>query len=673
MGGGILSGLIWGTLVSVVSLVVASLLAPLPREEPGDTRPVARLSVPQTDSAPQQTETTPPSTVAAETPSNDAVTSVISVPAGSEFRREMPDTEPSLPGGDAVSGAGTAPRITAPSASGTSGTPQVDTTAGARPETVTAIGASPTAPQVEDSGVQLAPPVQTEAEQGAMGPKAPAIPQSDSSPSSGVEVAALPVSRPEAVDSAVSVATVASDTTKPEPQQPVAVAPAPEAEVAGTVEPESAPESDAVAGQAETETAEPAPTPSATSVTALNDSPTASIKEAEPEKLAAAVPEEETVAALDNAEAVVAEAADSVDASEPTAVVASDGDVADAPAVSPEGADVISGAELAAETAQEADTGPANAAVEVATATPQPQPEVVLGIEQPQGSETVTVDGAPAVSDRAPGSGGLGVRVIPLTERNKGGARLPSIGQPAPEAEPVTVAVDTGTEAPQLTALARNAAPFDNPGSKPLFSIILIDDGQSELSRDVLTAFSFPVSFAIDPTRADSAAAAAAYRRAGFEVVMLAAGLPEGARPQDVEVTLGSHLAAIDNAVAVMDLQSGGFSGSRELTAQVLDLIRDQGHGLVTWDSGLNAPKKAADKVGHPAALAFRELDGDGENAATMRRYLDRAVFKASQDGHVVMVGHAKADTVTALYEWALSGKASQVALAPVSAVLRAQ
>ena len=67
---------------------------------------------------------------------------------------------------------------------------------------------------------------------------------------------------------------------------------------------------------------------------------------------------------------------------------------------------------------------------------------------------------------------------------------------------------------------------------------------------------------------------------------------------------------------------------------------------------------------------ASRNLDADAENEATIRRYLDRAAFKAAQEGRVTVVGHTRPETIAALLAWSIEGRAATVALAPVSAVL---
>ena len=55
-----------------------------------------------------------------------------------------------------------------------------------------------------------------------------------------------------------------------------------------------------------------------------------------------------------------------------------------------------------------------------------------------------------------------------------------------------------------------------------------------------------------------------------------------------------------------------------------------------------------------------------------IRRFLDQAAFRAGQEGSVIMVGRLRPDTITALVIWVSSERVRGVALAPVSAVLKA-
>jgi len=240
--------------------------------------------------------------------------------------------------------------------------------------------------------------------------------------------------------------------------------------------------------------------------------------------------------------------------------------------------------------------------------------------------------------------------------------RLPRIGD-APQPEPAAPQLD-------LPALQRFARPFENPAAKPLFALILIDSGSPDSDRASLAALPFPVTFALDPLAPDAASIAALYRAAEQEVIMLATGIPPGATASDLEVTFATHASALPEAVAVLDLESGGFQNDRPLATAVVPVIQGIGRGLLTWDRGLNAGDQVARRDGLAAAVIFRRLDGEGESARTVKRYLDRAAFKAAQDGRVAVVGTTRPETVAAILEWTVEGRAASLALAPVTALL---
>ena len=107
--------------------------------------------------------------------------------------------------------------------------------------------------------------------------------------------------------------------------------------------------------------------------------------------------------------------------------------------------------------------------------------------------------------------------------------------------------------------------------------------------------------------------------------------------------------------------------------AQVVAAAGASGHGLVTFPRGLNTAQQIAERDGVPSALVFRDLDGDGQDGAAIRRTLDQAAFRARQGGEVILVGRAQPETITALTEWALGNRAASVTLAPVSAVIAPQ
>lgn len=248
--------------------------------------------------------------------------------------------------------------------------------------------------------------------------------------------------------------------------------------------------------------------------------------------------------------------------------------------------------------------------------------------------------------------------------------RLPTIGGNT-EAEVVEAGQETTAEVDER-ALVNYAMAFENPDAKPMFSVVLIDDPQSPVSDDVLSHLPFPLSFAIDAVRDDAYKAAARYRAAGFEVLMLT-NLPFGANATDIEVAFGAYSRAIPDAVAVLDLGANGFLRGPSTATQIAGIMSEKGFGLITPSKGLNSAQKAAMREGVPAALVFRELDSDGEKPSVIRRYLDRAAFRAAQEGSVIMLGHTRSDTIEALVTWALEDRAASVAIAPVSAVLLAQ
>jgi len=200
---------------------------------------------------------------------------------------------------------------------------------------------------------------------------------------------------------------------------------------------------------------------------------------------------------------------------------------------------------------------------------------------------------------------------------------------------------------------------------------VLIDEGDPALDRQALAALPFPVTVALDPMLPDAAALAAIYVQAGKEVVMLASGIPKGASAVDLEVTFSGHARLLPEAVAVLDLAQGGFQNDRMLATQVVGIVKDEGRGLLTYDRGLNAADQVASREAVPSATLFRRLDAEAGPKAQFRRYLDRAAFKATQDGRVVVIADARPDTIAELMEWSLEGRAATVALAPVTGALR--
>jgi len=335
--------------------------------------------------------------------------------------------------------------------------------------------------------------------------------------------------------------------------------------------------------------------------------------------------------------------------SEPTGAAAPVSEKPQTVAEAPADVAVMPEAEPSAATAPEAVQVPAGSEVnrslpDQATTPPGTAPEPAASLSPQVG---------------APSQGGS------LPETNAGPEGAPAPALIAPEA---AAAPDTAQD-----PINRYARDFSNPQGKPVFAIVLIDRGDPGLDRAALAALPFPVTFVLDPTLPDVARLADAYIAAGQEVAMLATAIPEGATAADLEVTFGAHAAALPQAVAVVDLAEGGFQGNRPLATQVIPIIQGQGRGLLTYDAGLNAADQVARRDQLRAGTIFRRIDPEGRPPGEIRRVLDRAAFKAAQDGRVAVVGEATPATVAALLEWTVEGRAAAMALAPATAVMVAR
>ncbi|MFC2980964.1 divergent polysaccharide deacetylase family protein [Roseicyclus marinus] len=242
-----------------------------------------------------------------------------------------------------------------------------------------------------------------------------------------------------------------------------------------------------------------------------------------------------------------------------------------------------------------------------------------------------------------------------------------------PPAPPADLAPQPGPE-PETTApnaLRDNAEAFSAPPGTPLMAVVLIDDPATPLDPVALADVSFPITFAIDPTRPDAAERAAAFRASGFEVVILAApAIAPGATPADVEVALADATAQMPQAVAMMDDPSGRIQSDRPVLDATMGALGATGHGFIAFPQGLNAAEQTARRLGVPGTTFFRLLDDEDQRATVITRFLGRAAFDAVQTGSVIVAGRTRPDTVTALFSWALASRAEGVALAPVSAVL---
>ncbi|MEM1374270.1 MAG: divergent polysaccharide deacetylase family protein [Pseudomonadota bacterium] len=218
-------------------------------------------------------------------------------------------------------------------------------------------------------------------------------------------------------------------------------------------------------------------------------------------------------------------------------------------------------------------------------------------------------------------------------------------------------------------ALVRNAetSTWSGPDDRPLFSIVLIDEAGDAALLGALASFEGPLTFAL-PAGAPEMARRT-YRDAGYEVAVIA-DIPEGAQPADVEVSVQATLNSVPEAMAVLDGSLSGFRGDRGVSAQVVDILAQSGHGLITVEQGLGTALQEARRAGVPTATIFRDLDQNGLGNSVIRRFLDQAAFRAGQDGGVVLLARMRPETISALLIWHKQDRASRVNLAPLSAKL---
>lgn len=235
-------------------------------------------------------------------------------------------------------------------------------------------------------------------------------------------------------------------------------------------------------------------------------------------------------------------------------------------------------------------------------------------------------------------------------------------------------AVADAAPVPSGPPLEAHAANFENPDDKPLMSIVLIDGAtdlaNAETGLTALKSFPYPLSFAVEATAPDATERMAAYRAAGFEVLAMM-DLPSGATAQDAAVNIDAALAALPQTVALIEGPGVGLQTSADVTDQLISTLQASGHGIVLQAKGLNSAQKDAARAGVPARTVFRDFDSAGQDARTIRRFLDQAAFRAGQEGGVIMMGRLRADTISALLIWGNQDRARRIALAPVSAVLK--
>lgn len=318
--------------------------------------------------------------------------------------------------------------------------------------------------------------------------------------------------------------------------------------------------------------------------------------------------------------------------------------------------------------------------------------------------EVPVADGAPVVPDEAPDlpetqpsedqtplivvdpdAAPAGPLIVSVPEAETQGetetAQLPQAGPAVRVNRPgATPAETAGQEAEVIEAeplpddapaLERFATPFEGNADLPLISIVMLDAADLTTAPTDIAALAVPVTVVIDALRQDAAARMSAYRDAGVEV-MLQTSLPPGAVPTDVEVAFEAAFAILPETVALFSDASGLVQENRSVAAQVVDILGAEGRGLVVVERGLSSSLRIAEQAGLPAVAVLRDLNGNGEDGPAVARALDQAAFRARQSGNAVLLARVSPETLDALRGWGADNNGDQIALAPVSAILRA-
>jgi polysaccharide deacetylase 2 family uncharacterized protein YibQ len=221
----------------------------------------------------------------------------------------------------------------------------------------------------------------------------------------------------------------------------------------------------------------------------------------------------------------------------------------------------------------------------------------------------------------------------------------------------------------ELPALERFGAPFQPAGDKPVMSVILIDDGSGPLGPGAIGAFPVPLTFALDAAAPDALQRMMQYRDRGYEVMALA-DLPQNATPPQAKDTLDALLHGLPEVVGVLEGGGSGLQATPAVTDQVTQAVKQGGHGLVLLSNGQNIARLAVNE-GVPSATVFRDLDGQGQDAAQIRGFLEQALAEAGPDVSMILVGRLRADTISALLLWGLEESTQEaIDIVPVSSIL---
>lgn len=298
-----------------------------------------------------------------------------------------------------------------------------------------------------------------------------------------------------------------------------------------------------------------------------------------------------------------------------------------------------------------------------AAEAPEAAPETNTDIATP--TPEPTTEPTPTVPRERPSSIQIGGNSMPGNSDGVVIRRLVDdtpVEDNAPEAAPSTMS----------EALVAYSVPFTDPLEMPKLSIILIDEGALPDGPTLVQSIPFDVTVAIPMSDENAAQKMRDYRSAGIEVVAIA-DLPAGASAGDAATSMEATFNALPETVALLDIGIDGSQPSRQATEAVLSRLDADGRGYISGLDGLGSGLRLAETFDVPAVEIARDLDSNGQDATVIRRFLDFAAFQTRQQDGAVLLARIRAETISALTLWATANRASQVALAPVSAILLEQ
>ncbi|NCC21823.1 MAG: divergent polysaccharide deacetylase family protein [Alphaproteobacteria bacterium] len=242
-------------------------------------------------------------------------------------------------------------------------------------------------------------------------------------------------------------------------------------------------------------------------------------------------------------------------------------------------------------------------------------------------------------------------------------------------------------EAPESGAAAwqRNAVKADIPKGMPRIAIILDDVGVNRSMSEAALGLPGPLTLAFLPYAEGVGAMAREARGRGHELMVhmpmeplnghLDPGpgvLLAGAGRDSFMATLEKNLGAIEGYVGINNHMGSKLTQDRTAMANVMGELRRRGLLFVdskTIHSSLAGQTAADFEVPYGVRDVF--LDHYPDFPSVMES-LAKLEDIALEHGSAIGIGHPKADTIRALYEWLPSLEAKGIALAPVSAVVKA-